>query len=73
MSTPSPGKLYWDATYEIVLTLINTHPHADLDAMGLQELHQLIVALPEFADEPELGNDIILTDILREWYEEINP
>lgn len=66
-------KFYWDSTYEIVLSLIETHPDADLDAMGLQQLNQLIVALPDFADDPELANDGILTEILREWYEEINP
>ena len=66
-------KIYWDATYEIVLSLIETHPDADLDAMGLQQLNQLIVALPDFADDPELANDGILTEILREWYVEINP
>jgi len=73
MSTYRPNQLYWDASYEIVLSLIDAHPDADLDAMGLQELHQLIVALPEFADDPALANEGILTEILREWYEEINP
>ena len=68
-----PHKIYWDATYEIVLSLIDRHPDADLDAIGLQQLNQLIVALPDFADDPELANDGILTEILREWYEEINP
>lgn len=66
------NKLYWDATYEIVLSLIDTHPNADLDAMGLQQLYQLIVSLPGFADDPELANEGILNEILREWYEEIN-
>lgn len=67
-----PGKLYWDATYEIVLRLIDQHPDANLDAMGLQQLYELIVALPGFADDPELANEGILTEILREWYEEIH-
>jgi FeS assembly protein IscX len=66
-------KIYWDSTYEIVLSLKDVHPDADLDAMGLQQLNQLIVALPDFADDPELANEGILTEILREWYEEINP
>jgi FeS assembly protein IscX len=73
MSTFQPNGLHWDASYEIVLSLIETHPGADLDAMGLQELYQLIVALPEFMDDPALANEGILTEILREWYEEINP
>ena len=67
-----PSKLYWDATYELVLSLIDTYPDANLDEMGLQQLYQLIVALPGFADDPELANEGILTEILREWYEEIN-
>jgi FeS assembly protein IscX len=66
------NKLYWDATYEIVLSLIDQHPDANLDAMGLQQLCELIVTLPGFVDEPELANESILTEILREWYEEIN-
>jgi len=66
------GKLYWDATYEIVLSLIDLYPDANLDVMGLQQLYELIIALPGFADDPELANESILTDILREWYEEIN-
>ncbi|MEO8611975.1 MAG: Fe-S cluster assembly protein IscX [Chloroflexota bacterium] len=66
------GKLYWDATYEIVLSLIDQHPDANLDSIGLQQLYELIVALPGFADDLELANDGILTEILREWYEEIN-
>lgn len=66
------NKLYWDATYEIVLSLIDNHPDANLDVLGLQQLYELIVALPGFADDPELANEGILTEILREWYEEIN-
>ena len=66
------NKLYWDATYEIVLSLIDNHADANLDEMGLQQLYDLIVALPGFADDPELANEGILTDILREWYEETN-
>ena len=66
------NKLYWDATYEIVLSLIDNHAEANLDTMGLQQLYELIVALPGFADDHELANEGILTEILREWYEEIN-
>lgn len=64
-------KLHWDATYEIVLRLKELYPDTNLDALGLQQLYDWIVALPEFGDDPLLANDAILTDILREWYEEI--
>ena len=63
--------LYWDSSYEIVLALVERFPDADLDLVGLEELNQRIVKLPEFADDPDLANDAILRSILREWYEEI--
>ncbi len=65
-----PKPLYWEASYEIVLSLMEHHPDADLDALGLQQLSDWIIALPGFADEPILANDDLLIEILREWYEE---
>lgn len=64
--------LHWEATYEIVLRLKELYPAIDLDTVGLHQLYQWIITLPEFEDDPLLVNDAILTDILREWYEEIN-
>ena len=62
--------LYWDASYEIVWDLMEVHPEVDVETVGLQQLYQWIIALPNFADDPALVNEDILTDILREWYEE---
>ncbi len=64
--------LYWDTPYEIVLALCAAHGGADLDALGLAELWEWVIALPNFADDPALANDDMLNDILREWYEEVN-
>lgn len=64
--------LHWEASYEIVLRLIELYPSIDLDTVGLHQLYEWIITLPEFEDDPLLVNDAILTDILREWYEEIN-
>lgn len=64
--------LYWDASYEIVLELISRYPDADIEAIGLHELNNLIVNLPNFLDDPMLANEKLLNDILREWYEECN-
>lgn len=63
--------LYWDATYEIVLALMEAYPDIDLDDLGLDELRGRILRLPAFADDPDLVNDAILKEILRDWYEEI--
>lgn len=65
--------LYWDATYAIVLELKEHYPNADVESIGLEQLFQMIIALPEFSDEPEMVNDSLLKAILREWYEEVNP
>lgn len=62
--------LYWDASYEIVLALIDAYPDVDVDSVGIQQLYQMVIGLPDFADEPSLANDSILNDLLREWYEE---
>lgn len=62
--------LYWDSSYEIVLTLMEEYPDVNLEEVSLAELNRWIVDLPNFADDPVLVNDGILKDILREWYEE---
>lgn len=72
MTAGDPKPLYWEASYEIVLSLMEQHPDADLDTLGLQQLFDWIINLPGFADEPILAHDGLLTEILREWYEEIS-
>jgi FeS assembly protein IscX len=67
-----PKRLYWEASYEIVLALMEQHADADLDSLGLNQLFDWIVALPGFADDPGLAHDGLLTEILRDWYEEID-
>ncbi len=67
------GELYWDASYEIVLRLKEAYPQIDVETVGTGQLFQWIIALPDFADDPELANEGILNGILREWYEEVNP
>lgn len=62
--------LYWESSYEIVLSLQAHYPEMDVESVGLQQLQEMIVALPGFADDPALANDVLLADILREWYEE---
>lgn len=64
--------LYWDSSYEIVLRLMAMFPDADLEQVSYQQLYEWIVALPGFADDPDLVNEGILKDILREWYEEVS-
>ena len=69
---PEFNRLYWEYSYPIVLALIEAYPAIDLDRIGIEALNRLIVGLPNFADDPALANESILSEILREWYEEVN-
>lgn len=64
--------LDWESSFEIALALMDAHPDAALEAVSLNQLKAWIIALPNFGDDPELGNDTILMDVFREWYEEAN-
>ena len=66
-----PTPLYWDDTYAIALRLIEKYPDLDLESVGIRQLYGWILALPGFADEPNMVNDGILHAVLREWYEEV--
>ncbi|MEQ8677919.1 MAG: Fe-S cluster assembly protein IscX [Aggregatilineales bacterium] len=62
--------LYWESSYEIVLSLMETFPELDVETVGVERLYQMVIALPDFADDPQMVNDKILEQLLREWYEE---
>jgi FeS assembly protein IscX len=62
--------IYWEPTYEIVLALMAAHPDVDVNTVGMQQLLDWIVSLPNFADDPEIVSDELLRAILREWFEE---
>lgn len=66
-------QLYWDAIYEIVLALKASHPQQNLEDVTLGDIFRWTLALPDFADDPELANEDILAAIYQEWYEELNP
>jgi FeS assembly protein IscX len=72
MDNSARRPLYWESTYEIVLRLMEIYPTLDLDTLGLKQLLDMVLALPEFADDPRLANDALLNEILREWFEELN-
>jgi FeS assembly protein IscX len=65
------NRLYWDSSLGIIQELTALYPNVDVESVGLEQLRQWIVTLPNFVDDPELVNDGILNDILREWYEEV--
>ncbi|NDJ62705.1 MAG: Fe-S cluster assembly protein IscX [Chloroflexi bacterium] len=48
------------------------HPTVNVEAVSIDQLCQMIIELPNFADDPSLVNEGILNEILREWYEEVS-
>lgn len=62
--------LYWEASYEIVLALMDYYPSAVVEELGIHQLKKMIIDLPDFADDPVIVSEEILNGILREWYEE---
>jgi FeS assembly protein IscX len=66
-------ELYWDGSYEIALHLMAAHPNIDLNEVTLEQLKAWTLALPDFADDPALANEELLTAIYQEWFEEANP
>lgn len=69
MSDNSPD-LFWDATYAIVVALMERFPALHPEEVGLHELAGLVEDLPGFRDDPALVNERILLDIQLTWYEE---
>lgn len=63
--------LDWESSHALARALMARHPDADLDALGLEQLNAWILELPGFVDDPDMVNDGILTDVLRDWYEEV--
>lgn len=65
--------LTWEDTYEIVRALREQFPSIKIEEVSLGMILHMTLALPQFHDDPELANDAILSEIYREWYEEVNP
>ncbi len=63
-------RLYWDSSYALALRLMEAHPQVQIAEVTLGMLYAWVLALPEFADDPELANDDLLQAILQEWLEE---
>ncbi len=63
--------LYWDSPYAIALALIEQHPELEPEAVGLEQMADLILKLPDFKDDPALVTERMLIDIQITWYEEM--
>jgi FeS assembly protein IscX len=60
----------WSDAEDIALALVEAHP--DVDPLGVRftDLHQWVVALPGFSDDPKASNEGILEKIQMACHEE---
>ena len=62
--------LTWDHTEDIAIELLEAHPDTDPLTVRFTDLHQWIIALPEFKDDPAKSSEGKLEAIQMAWYEE---
>jgi FeS assembly protein IscX len=60
----------WSDAEDIALALMETHPGVDPLSMRFTDLHQWVVALPGFRDDPKASNEGLLEKIQMAWLEE---
>jgi len=65
-----PMTLTWESTYAIALELRRQHKDVNIENVTLQQIFDWTLKLPEFEDDPALGNDDILYAIYQDWFEE---
>jgi FeS assembly protein IscX len=60
----------WKDAEDIALALMEQHPDTDPLTVRFTDLHNWVVALPGFADDPKGSNEGLLEAIQMKWYEE---
>ncbi len=63
-------ELYWESTYAVAMTLIETYPDSNPEEIGLSQMTEMILSLPGFSDDPSMVTERILLDIQIVWFEE---
>ena len=62
--------LTWDHIDDIGLSLYEKYPETDPLTVRFTDLHQWIVALPDFGDDPTKSSEGKLEAIQMAWYDE---
>lgn len=62
--------LKWKDAQRIAEELYDNEPDLDPVTLRLSELRELVLALPDFDDDPEKSNETILEAILQAWLDE---
>ena len=63
--------LKWTDTLEIAIQLSEAHPEVDPKTIRYTDLHQWVMALPEFDDDAHRSGEKILEAIQMAWIDEM--
>ncbi len=64
--------LRWTDVLEIAIALCEVRPEVDPRCLNFVDLHNWVLALPEFADDPQRGGEKVLEAIQMAWIEELD-
>ena len=62
--------LKWTDTQAIAEELYDANPDLDPVRLRMTELHTMILALPDFHDDPQKSNEARLEAVLQAWLDE---
>ena len=60
----------WVATWDIAAALVDAHPDVDPATVRFVELHNWVLALDGFDDDPKRGGEKIIEAIQQAWIDE---
>jgi FeS assembly protein IscX len=61
----------WTDVYDLAAALCDAHPQVDPKMIRFTDLHQWVMALPGFDDDPKRSGEKILEAIQQAWIDEI--
>jgi len=65
-----PSELHWDNAEGIAIELAEKYPDTDPLTVRFTDLHQYVIDLPDFKDDPKMSNESKLEAIQMSWHEE---
>ena len=65
-----PMQLTWDSAEDIGILLDETYPDQNPLEVRFTDLHKMVTALPNFADDPQKSTEGKLEAIQMAWHEE---
>lgn len=63
--------LTWDDPEDIAFELMDANPDVDPLDLNFVDLHQMVLDLPEFEDDPDAANESKLEAIVLAWHAQL--